>query len=295
MTQIGFIGLGNMGLPMALNLVKAGHEVLGLDLSPSQTKALVDAGGKAAADLAMIATCPVIISMLPAGKHVREVYLGENGLIAHAAPDTLLIDSSTIDVETARAVSENATKAGLKMIDAPVSGGVAGAQAGTLTFMVGGNETAFDAAQPYLSIMGAKIIHAGDPGNGQAAKLCNNMLLAISMIGVSEAFSLARRLGLPDQKFFDIANTSSGQCWSLSSYCPVPGPVPSSPANRDYQPGFAVDMMLKDLKLAKEAIEATATDAKLGIHAFDIYSKLSADGQGGRDFSAIFPMIEKEK
>lgn len=291
MATIGFIGLGHMGLPMALNLLKAGHTVIGHDLSEQQVARLVDAGGTRAGALDAVAKADVIITMLPAGRHVLDVYMGENGLIAHATPHTLLIDSSTIDVETARTVAAEAASRGLPMVDAPVSGGVSGAEAGTLTFMVGGPEDAFKAAQPFLDVMGARVIHTGSAGNGEAAKICNNMLLAISMIGVSEAFVLARKLGLDDQKFFDVAATSSGQCWSLTSYCPVPGPVPASPANKGYEPGFATNMMLKDLRLAKDAATATGANTPSGRLAEEIYTKLSDDGYGGRDFSTVFPYL----
>ncbi len=291
MAKIGFVGLGHMGLPMALNLLKAGHDVIGHDLSEKQVDQLVGAGGTKAGSLDDIAKTEIVITMLPAGRHVSEVYLGDNGLIANVAPRTLLIDSSTIDVETARTVAAKAAERGLPMVDAPVSGGVSGAEAGTLTFMVGGPDDAFDAAKPFLDVMGAKVIHTGGAGNGEAAKICNNMLLAISMIGVSEAFALARKLGLDDQKFFDVASTSSGQCWSMTSYCPVPGPVPTSPANKDYEPGFATDMMLKDLRLAKDAAMATKANTPSGRLAEEIYTKLSNEGYGGKDFSSIFPYL----
>ena len=248
-STVGFIGLGNMGGPMAANLIKAGHRVIGFDLSEAALTAHRKVGGQIAADIAGLAgASDVIVTMLPAGRHVRQIYQGEGGILETARPGTLLIDSSTIDVDSARAVSTDAADTGLPMIDAPVSGGVAGAAGGTLTFMVGGPDEAFAAARPYLEIMGKTIVHAGGAGNGQAAKICNNMILGISMIGVSEAFVLAERLGLDAQKLFDISSTASGQCWSLTSYCPVPGPLPSSPANRDYQPGFAAEMMLKGSK-----------------------------------------------
>lgn len=295
MTAVGFIGLGNMGLPMASNLVKAGHEVTGFDLDESKCAAFEKAGGKRAASLGeAVTSLEAVITMLPAGKHVRSAYLDDDGILAKAAPETLLIDSSTIDVATAREVAEAAAKAGFPMVDAPVSGGVAGAEAGTLTFMVGGPEAAFEQAKPLLDIMGGKVIHAGGPGNGEAAKICNNMLLAISMIGVSEAFALARKLGLDDQRFFDIASTSSGQCWSLTSYCPVPGPVPNSPANRDYKPGFTTAMMLKDLRLAKEASEARGANTPLGRHAEELYTALAESGHEGLDFSGIFRRLAGE-
>ncbi|PVB63275.1 3-hydroxyisobutyrate dehydrogenase [Labrenzia sp. 011] len=285
---IGFIGLGNMGGPMAINLVKAGHRVLGFDLSEAAMSAHAEAGGEKAAGIAELAgAADVIVTMLPAGKHVRQIYQGEGGILENARPGTLLIDSSTIDVDSARAVIAAATEAGMPMVDAPVSGGVAGAAGGTLTFMVGGADDAFAAAKPYLDIMGKTIVHAGGAGNGQAAKICNNMILGISMIGVSEAFVLAERLGLDAQKLFDISSTASGQCWALTSYCPVPGPLPTSPANRDYQPGFAAEMMLKDLKLAQEAANSSGAATPLGAEAAALYALFCNSGGDGQDFSAI--------
>ncbi len=293
MATIAFIGLGNMGLPMARNLLKGGHIVLGVDLAPANIAAAKEAGidtSKAAGDAASVAD--VVVSMLPAGGHVRAVYGNDGGVIERARPGTLFIDSSTIDVDSARAVIAQAEKAGHLMVDAPVSGGTGGAAAGTLTFMVGGAEAAFAAATPYLSLMGKNIVHAGGPGTGQAAKICNNMVLGISMIAVSEAFALADKLGLERQKLFDISSTSSGQCWSLTSYCPVPGPVPTSPANRDYAPGFAVDMMLKDLKLAQQAASSSGASTPLGAQAAALYQLFSAAGNGGLDFSAIVKMLQ---
>lgn len=291
-TTIGFIGLGNMGGPMAINLVKAGHRVLGFDLSEAALASLVDAGGEKAAGVAeLAAAADVVVTMLPAGKHVRQIYTGEGGILEHARAGTLMIDSSTIDVDSARAVSEAAVAKGMKMVDAPVSGGVAGAAGGTLTFMVGGPDEAFEAARPYLDIMGKTIVHAGGAGTGQAAKICNNMLLGISMIGVSEAFVLAERLGLDKQKLFDISSTASGQCWSLTSYCPVPGPLPSSPANRDYQPGFAAEMMLKDLKLAQEAAQSSGAATPLGAEAAALYTLFCNTGGEGQDFSGIVKFL----
>ncbi|POF28954.1 3-hydroxyisobutyrate dehydrogenase [Roseibium marinum] len=285
---IGFIGLGNMGGPMAANLVKAGHRVLGFDLSGAAMSALADAGGEKAAGIAeLAAAADVVVTMLPAGKHVRQIYQGEGGILENAKPGTLLIDSSTIDVDSARAVIGAATELGMPMVDAPVSGGITGAAAGTLTFMVGGTEDAFAAARPFLDIMGKTIVHAGGAGNGQAAKICNNMILGISMIGVSEAFVLAERLGLDAQKLFDISSTASGQCWALTSYCPVPGPLPSSPANREYQPGFAAAMMLKDLKLAQEAANSSGAATPLGAEAASLYTLFCNSGGESQDFSAI--------
>jgi len=292
MARIGFIGLGNMGLPMAQNLIKAGHQVEGVDVNPAAVEKLKSAGGvgvetaKSAA-----ARADVVITMLPAGAQVREVYLGSSGIIANANDGTLLIDCSTIDVETARAVAAEAEKRGLMMLDAPVSGGVGGAQAGTLTFMVGGSAQAFARAQSILEKMGKTIVHAGGAGNGQAAKICNNMILAISMIAVSEGFVLAEKLGLDHQKLFDIASKSSGQCWAMTSYCPVPGPVPASPANRDYAAGFTAAMMLKDLKLAQDAAKAAGAKTELGAAAANIYSRYAASGEAGKDFSGIIRFV----
>ena len=288
MAKIGFIGLGNMGLPMAQNLIKAGHAVSGFDLSEYATERLATGGGARATSAAeACAGAETVITMLPAGDHVREVYLGAGGVLAAAAPGTLLVDSSTIDVATARAVAEAAAGKGLAMIDAPVSGGVAGAQAATLTFMVGGPDEAFARAQPLLECMGKTIVHAGGAGNGQAAKICNNMILGVSMIVVSEAFLLAEKLGLDAQKLFDISSKSSGQCWSMTSYCPVPGPVPASPANRDYKAGFTAAMMLKDLELAQAAARATHTSTPLGAGAAAVYDRFVESGGAGTDFSGI--------
>src|SRR6476659_13995 len=288
MARVGFVGLGNMGLPMAVNLIKAGHQVEGVDINPAAVEKLKAAGGTPVeAAKSAAARCGVGITMLPAGQHVRETYLGSNGIIENANAGTLLIDSSTIDVETARAVAAQAEKRGLLMLDAPVSGGVAGAAAGTLTFMVGGSAPAFVRAQSILEKMGKTIVHAGGPGNGQAAKICNNMILGISMIAVSEAFVLAERLGLDAQRLFDISSKSSGQCWSMTSYCPVPGPVPSSPANRDYKAGFAAAMMLKDLNLAQAAARATRATTPLGAGAAAVYERFVESEDGSVDFSGI--------
>jgi 3-hydroxyisobutyrate dehydrogenase len=292
MARVGFIGLGNMGLPMALNLVKAGHEVAGYDVFPQGVEKLKAGGGKAGASLGeLAATSEVIITMLPAGKHVREVYLDPEGVIAKASKGALLIDSSTIDVESARVVEAAARERGHLMLDAPVSGGVGGAQAGTLTFMVGGSDAAFARAEAILSAMGKTVVHAGAAGAGQAAKICNNMILGISMIGVSEAFVLAEKLGLDAQKLFDIASKSSGQCWSLTTYCPVPGPVPTSPANRDYQAGFTAAMMLKDLLLAQDAARASGATTPLGAEAAALYGLYVGHGSGARDFSGVIQFL----
>ncbi len=286
MTHIGFIGLGNMGGPMAANLIRAGHGVTGFDLSPTALDALGVAGGTVAATAAEAAKgADVVITMLPAGQHVRAVLTGPDGLLPQLPPGTLVIDCSTIDVETARAVADAAAAQGCAMLDAPVSGGTAGALAGTLTFMVGGEADAFARAQDVLNAMGKTIVHAGPAGAGQAAKLCNNLILGITMLGVSEAFALADKLGLSAQSLFDISSKSSGQCWSLTSYCPVPGPVPASPANRDYQPGFAAALMLKDLTLAMEAAKSAGAAGVLGEQARAAYARLCNAGLGGNDFS----------
>ena len=289
--RIAFIGLGNMGLPMAANLLKAGHEVSGFDLAAPALQALAASGGRAAASVAdAVGGAAVVVTMLPAGKHVAAVL---PQILDAAQSEPLLIDSSTIDVEAARQLAARAAARGIAMLDAPVSGGVGGATAATLTFMVGGTEAAFARGLPVLQAMGKTIVHAGDPGAGQAAKICNNMILGISMIAVSEAFVLADRLGLDRQKLFDIASKSSGQCWSLTSYCPVPGPVPASPANRGYLPGFAATLMLKDLSLAQQAAEAGGAATPLGAHAARIYQALVEAGEGDRDFSFTYEYLSE--
>jgi 3-hydroxyisobutyrate dehydrogenase len=296
MTSIGFIGTGNMGGPMARNLLKAGFKLHAYDLNPQSLEAVVEAGAEAASSAADAATLgDVVITMLPAGKHVASVYLGDSGIIAAVRPGTLLIDCSTIDVKTARDVARAAQNNGKTVLDAPVSGGTAGAEAATLTFMVGGSAEGFGQARPILEKMGATIIHTGAAGTGQAAKICNNMILGISMIAVGEAFVLAEKLGLEAQKLFDVASKSSGQCWSLTSYCPVPGPVPASPANRQYKPGFAADLMLKDLALSQEAALQAGVDTVLGQKATDLYAAFAGAGEGGTDFSGIINMIRTKR
>src|SRR6516165_8072956 len=288
MATIGFIGLGNMGLPMAQNLVKSGHAVTGFDLSEYAAERLAVGGGRRANSLLdACGSAEIIITMLPAGEQVRDVYLGAQGVLAAAAAETLLIDCSTIDVATAREVASEAEGKGLAMIDAPVSGGVSGAQAASLTFMVGGPVEAFRRARPVLEKMGKTIVHAGGAGNGQVAKICNNMILGASMIAVSEAFLLAEKLGLGAQKLFEISSKSSGQCWSMTSYCPVPGPVPTSPANREYKAGFTAAMMLKDLNLAQAAARATRATTPLGAGAAAVYEQFVEHGGGSVDFSGI--------
>jgi len=292
MTTIAFIGVGNMGGPMARNLLKANDHVHAFDVSPAALKPVTEAGGKSAATaLDAVKDADIVITMLPAGSHVRSVYLDEHSILTAARKDALLIDCSTIDIDSARAVHVAALKAGFDFLDAPVSGGVGGATAATLTFMVGGSVQAFTRAESLLQKMGKTIVHAGGAGNGQAAKICNNMILGVSMIAVSEAFVLAEKLGLDHQKLFDISSKSSGQCWSLTSYCPVPGPVPASPANRDYQAGFTAAMMLKDLKLAQEAARASGARTPLGADAERIYSAYVASGEAGKDFSGIIRFV----
>jgi 3-hydroxyisobutyrate dehydrogenase len=294
MTTIAFIGVGNMGGPMARNLLKAGNAVAAFDLSASVLEPVLAAGASKAGSANDAARdADVVVTMLPAGHHVRGVYL-DNGILSAAKKGALLIDSSTIDIDSARAVHAGAEKAGFEFLDAPVSGGVGGAEAGTLTFMCGGSDAAFARAQPVLEKMGKKVVLAGGAGAGQAAKICNNMLLAISMIGTCEAFVLGEKLGLDPQKLFDIASTSSGQCWSLTTYCPVPGPVPASPANRDYAGGFASGLMLKDLKLAQSAAQSSGAVTPLGAEAAQLYSLFAAKGHAGLDFSGIVKMLRGE-
>ncbi|MFC7047770.1 3-hydroxyisobutyrate dehydrogenase [Emcibacter nanhaiensis] len=296
MATVAFIGLGNMGGGMAANLIKAGHTLKVFDLNEAAMAALQEQGAAPAGSVAEAVTdVDAVVTMLPAGQHVKSVYLGDDGILKNIPADTILMDCSTIDVASAREVIAAAAEAGFAMVDAPVSGGVAAAAAGTLTFMVGGTDDAFEAAKTYLDAMGANIIHAGDAGAGQAAKICNNMMLGIQMISVSEAFVLAEKLGLEAQKLFDISSRASGQCWSLTSYCPVPGPVPTSPANNDYNPGFAAAMMLKDLRLANDAAEGCGASTPLGHLAEQLYTAFSDEGNAGKDFSGIINMLREEK
>ncbi|MDX3927038.1 MAG: 3-hydroxyisobutyrate dehydrogenase [Shinella sp.] len=289
MARIAFIGLGNMGGPMAANLVKAGHEVAGFDLAEASMKAAAATGILPAASLGeAVSGAECVITMLPKGQHVLTVWTELAGL---ASGKSLLIDCSTIDVASAKKAHGLVDGGRVLSLDAPVSGGTGGAAAGTLTFMAGGSEAAFAQAKPILEAMGRKIVHCGGPGAGQAAKICNNMILGISMIGVCEAFALAEKLGLSHQALFDVASTSSGQCWSITTYCPVPGPVPTSPANNGYQPGFAAALMLKDLMLAQEAALAAGASTPLGAEAAQLYALFEKQGNGGRDFSAIIEML----
>ena len=295
MASIGFIGLGNMGAPMAANLLTAGHQVVGYDVVASAGAALSQKGGRAAASAPEAAAAgEIVITMLPAGPQVRQVYLGPDGVIARARRGALLIDCSTIDVETARAVAAEAADSAFEMLDAPVSGGVIGAEAGTLTFMVGGEAGAFSRGEPILQTMGKTIVHAGPAGNGQTAKICNNMILGASMIAVCEGFALAEKLGLPAQTLFDIASKSTSQCWAMTSYCPVPGPVPAAPSNRGYAPGFTAAMMLKDLRLAQQAAGATAAATPLGAAAANLYQMFVDGGDGQLDFSGIMRFLRRQ-
>jgi 3-hydroxyisobutyrate dehydrogenase len=289
MTTIAFIGLGNMGNPMAANLVKAGHDVRGFDLVPESLKVARDNGVTVMANAAAAAKdAEIVITMLPAGRHVLSVY---EDIVGKAAKGTVFIDSSTIDVDSARKAHAIAAKHGMLSVDAPVSGGVGGATAGTLTFMAGGSKEAFAKAEPILQPMAGRIVHCGEGGAGQAAKICNNMILGISMIGVGEAFVLAEKLGLSHQALFDVASTSSGQCWSLTTYCPVPGPVPTSPANNGYKPGFAAALMLKDLKLSQEAAQTAGAATPLGAEAAQLYGLFNQSGHAGDDFSGIINFL----
>ncbi|NNU14746.1 3-hydroxyisobutyrate dehydrogenase [Parvularcula sp. ZS-1/3] len=287
-----FVGLGNMGSGMCANLVKAGFEVHAFDLSKDAVAAAVAKGAHAVEDLRSFdgSGLDAMVTMLPAGKHVAQVYMEDSPQSMRKG--TLMIDCSTIDVETARALGQGATERGYPAVDAPVSGGTAAAEAGTLTFMVGGAPEHFEMAKPYLEAMGKKVFHAGGNGNGQAAKIANNMLLAISMIGTCEAFHLAEKLGLDAQTFYDISSNASGQSWSMTSYCPAPGPVPAAPSNRDYNPGFAVPMMLKDLGLAIEAAGTSGSTVPLGQHAKHLYEE-AAKAHGDKDFSVILPMLNE--
>ena len=292
MPAIGFIGLGNMGGPMAANLVKSGEHILGFDLVPALCEASardgvqIVAGARGAVDDA-----DIVITMLPAGEHVLSVW---NDIVPQARQGALFIDCSTIDVASARKAHALAAARGIATLDAPVSGGVGGAKAATLTFMVGGSHHAFARGTPVLERMGKRIVHCGEAGNGQVAKICNNMILAASMIAVGEAFVMGEKLGLSHQALFDVAAASSGQCWALTSYCPVPGPVPTSPANNGYKPGFAATLMLKDLKLARKAAQAVKVKNAIGAHAAEIYEQFAQQGHGGLDFSGIINFVRAQ-
>ena len=283
--KIGFIGLGNMGAPMAANLIKAGHQVTGFDVAGVTVEGAASAGSAAEAASGQDA----VITMLPNGEILRAVYAE---IVPAGTKGSVFIDCSTVDVDSARAAHEMAAANGLLSVDAPVSGGVGGAAAGTLTFMAGGSEEAFSRAAPLFEIMGKKAVHCGAAGAGQSAKICNNMLLGISMIGACEAFALAEKLGLSAQSLFDVVSTSSGSCWSVNTYCPVPGVGPHSPADNGYKPGFAAELMLKDLKLSQQAAESVSAETPMGARATELYDAFVAGEGKGRDFSA---MIEELK
>ncbi len=292
MARIGFVGLGNMGAPMARNLARAGHQVVAFDIVPAALEAVSAAGLSPAASAAEAARgAEVVITMLPAGKHVRDAWLGAGGMVAASDPGAVLIDCSTIDVATAREVA--GATGGREMLDAPVSGGVMGAEAGTLAFMVGGSQAGFARAGPILQAMGRKIVHCGEAGAGQAAKLCNNMILAATMIATCEGFVLAERLGLSHQALFDVISNSSGNSWAMSTYCPVPGPVPGSPANRDYKPGFSAALMAKDLGLAQDSARGSGANTPLGAQALELYRRFLESGGADKDFSGIIEMLRK--
>jgi 3-hydroxyisobutyrate dehydrogenase len=290
MARVAFIGLGNMGGGMAANLAKKGHDVRAFDLSVEALTRATAAGCLAAdSAAAAIAGAEAIVTMLPAGKHVESVYA--DAVFGNAAPSAILIDCSTIDVATAKRIAQDAQARGLAAVDAPVSGGIGAANAGTLTFMVGGSAEAFARAEPFLADMGKAVIHAGVAGAGQAAKICNNMLLGVTMAGTCEAFLLAEKLGLDAQKFYDIASVSSGQSWSMTTYCPVPGVGPETPADHDYQGGFAAALMLKDLRLAMEAAEGSAAETPMGAKARELYEAFAEQGHGALDFSGLIRML----
>jgi 3-hydroxyisobutyrate dehydrogenase len=289
MADIAFIGLGNMGGPMVANLVKAGHKVTAFDLvAAARDQAKSDGAAIGESAVATVKGAEVVITMLPAGKHVLSVW---NEVVPAMNKGALIIDCSTIDVESSKQAHALAAKHGVGSVDAPVSGGTGGAKGATLTFMCGGDEKSFAAAKPVLENMGKKIVHCGGAGAGQGVKICNNMVLAVSMVAVGEAFALAEKLGLSHQAVFDVVSTSSGQCWALTTYCPVPGPVPTSPANNDYKPGFATALMVKDLTLAQDAAKASGAATPLGKHAQELYKAFDTAGNGGVDFSGIIQHV----
>jgi len=289
--RVAFIGLGNMGGGMAANLAKAGHDVHAFDLSSdAMDRAAAKGCTPAASPADALAGAEAVVTMLPAGRHVADVY--RTAVLLSAPKTASLMDCSTIDVATAKVVAAEASAAGFTMVDAPVSGGIAAADAGTLTFMVGGSDEGFAAAKPYLDVMGKAVIHAGDAGAGQAAKICNNMLLGATMAATCEAFVLAQKLGLDLQTFYDISSKASGQSWSMTSYCPVPGVGPETPADRDYEGGFATALMLKDMKLAMEAAQSVGAYVPMGGEAEELYQRFADRGGAGKDFSALIKMID---
>ncbi|WP_193175180.1 3-hydroxyisobutyrate dehydrogenase [Oricola nitratireducens] len=290
MSRIAFIGLGNMGLPMAINLKKAGHDIHAFDtVADAVAKAKAEGMTAAASATEAVADAEFIVTMLPNGSIVLKVF---EDIVPAAKKGAVIIDCSTIDVASARKAHEMAGRAGLLPLDAPVSGGTGGAIAGTLTFMVGGSEEAFDKAAPILDVMGGKLVHCGDGGAGQSAKICNNMLLGISMIGACEAFALAEKIGLSAQAAFDVISTSSGFCWSVNTYCPVPGVGPKSPADNDYKPGFAAELMLKDLGLSQQAASDAGQATPMGEHAMQLYATFLKEGGAGKDFSGIIEYLK---
>lgn len=296
MTKIAFIGLGHMGHPMTKSLLKAGLDVTVFDLSQAAIQSLTAHGATPAdTQVEAVQNADVIITMLQSSQQVKDVCLGANGIFAHAKPNVLYIDSSSIDITTTRQLHKAAEIAEIAMLDAPVSGGVAGAAAGTLTFMVGGTEENFKRGMSIFEKMGKKIVHAGHAGNGQAAKICNNLILGISMIGVSEAFILGQKLGLDPKNLFEISSNASGQCWSMTSYCPVPGLVEKAPSNNDYKPGFAANMMLKDLHLGQHAAESVSAAIPLGAVAAELYTLFVNQGHGEMDFSGIIKIFAGEE
>lgn len=294
MANIGFVGLGHMGLPMAINLLKAGHCVTGYDIQATACAEFARVGGLVARHLAELAlNQDVLITMLQTGQQVSHVCQGPDGLFNQCRSSTLYIDCSTIDVNSARTLHQQAQEQGLISVDAPVSGGVAGAQAATLTFMVGGSDKAYQHARPILSLMGQKIIHTGPSGSGLAAKICNNMILGVSMLGVCEAFNLAEQLGLSAAKLFEVVSNASGQCWSMSNYVPVAGILQQVPANNNFQPGFAAAMMLKDLLLSQDCARAVEVNTPMGAQSAALYQQFINEGNGHLDFSAIIQMLAR--
>jgi len=292
---VAFLGLGHMGTPMAVNLVRAGYTVSGFDVVPAALETARERGVPVADSAAgAVAGADVVLTMFASGRQVLDAYRGnpgQPGLLAAAPPGTMFLDCSTINVDEAREAARLAVEAGHRSVDAPVSGGVVGAEAGTLTFMAGGEAQDFESLRPLFEVMGQRMVHCGGHGAGQAAKICNNLILGVSMIAVSEAFVLGEKLGLSHQALFDVASAASGQCWALTTNCPVPGPVPASPANRDYQPGFAAALMAKDLNLAVNALDSTGVAGQMGALAARIYGTFAAEGGAGRDFSAIITDI----
>lgn len=294
MSKIAFIGLGHMGSPIAENLVKAGHQLAVFDVNAEAMSRLESQGATACQSVAQaVNDAQFVFTMVQTGEQVQQICLGEQGVFAHLHPEAVYIDCSSIDVDTCQALHQQAQTQNIQMLDAPVSGGVAGAQAASLTVMVGGAESAFQQAQPILASMGKKIIHAGEAGRGQAAKICNNMILGISMIAVSEAFALAEKLGLAADKLFEISSNASGQCWAMTSYCPYPGLVDNVPSNNNYQPGFTSTMMLKDLRLSQDAARSVHAKTPMGAEATAVYAQYVAQGHGDIDFSGIIQLLNE--